>query len=85
VRHPAIAEVAVFGAAHAKWGETPVAAVRLADGQSASAEELEEWINARVGAKYQRVYEVVILDQFPRNAAGKTLKRVLRDEYGAAS
>jgi long-chain acyl-CoA synthetase len=37
--------------------------------------------NARVGAKFQRVTDVVIVDEFPRNVAGKMLKRVLREQY----
>jgi acyl-CoA synthetase (AMP-forming)/AMP-acid ligase II len=46
-----------------------------------SAHELTEWINARVGAKFQRVSDVMIVEVFPRNVAGKTLKRVLQDQY----
>ncbi|MEF8755589.1 MAG: AMP-binding protein [Accumulibacter sp.] len=80
-RHPAIREVAVFGVAHEKWGETPVAAVLLRTGASATATELRDWINDRVGARYQRVHAVQIMDDFPRNAAGKTLKREMRDGY----
>jgi acyl-CoA synthetase (AMP-forming)/AMP-acid ligase II len=80
-RHPAISEVAVFGVAHEKWGETPVAAVLLRAGATATAEELRDWINERVGARYQRLYEVQIMEDFPRNAAGKTLKREMRDAH----
>jgi len=43
--------------------------------------ELTGWINARVGAKFQRVSDVMIVDDFPRNIAGKTLKRVLQQQY----
>jgi acyl-CoA synthetase (AMP-forming)/AMP-acid ligase II len=84
-RHPAIRELAVFGIPHEKWGETPIAAVVLASPGAATAEELRDWINARVQAKYQRVSEVVIHDDFPRSAAGKTLKRELRAPYWKAS
>jgi acyl-CoA synthetase (AMP-forming)/AMP-acid ligase II len=80
-KHPAVREVAVFGAQSEKWGETPVAAVILSRPGAATPEELKEWINARVEARYQRVHEVMILDDFPRSAAGKTLKRVLRDRF----
>ncbi len=79
-QHPAILEVAVFGLPSAKWGETPVAAVILKDGHTTNPEELQEWINANVEAKFQRVSQVLIMDDFPRSAAGKTLKRVMRDE-----
>jgi acyl-CoA synthetase (AMP-forming)/AMP-acid ligase II len=82
-RHPAIREVAVFGVPHEKWGETPVASVILKPGAGASAAELRDWINARVDARYQRVAEVVIVPDFPRSAAGKTLKREMREPYWA--
>jgi len=81
--HPAIADVAVFGVPDEKWGETPVAAVVLKVGAGVTADELRDWINARVAARYQRVKAAVILPEFPRNAAGKTLKRNMRDPYWA--
>ena len=82
-RHPAIREVAVFGVPHDRWGETPLAAVILREGAAATAAELRDWINERVGARYQRVSEVVIMKDFPRSAAGKTLKREMREPYWA--
>jgi acyl-CoA synthetase (AMP-forming)/AMP-acid ligase II len=81
VQHPAVQEAAVFGIPHEKWGETPLAAVVLHQGADVSSEDLRDWINQRVGAKFQRVYDVVIMEEFPRNVAGKTLKRVMRGTY----
>jgi acyl-CoA synthetase (AMP-forming)/AMP-acid ligase II len=82
--HPAISEVAVFGVPHDKWGETPLAAVILREGATATPGELRDWINERVAARYQRVSEVVIMSDFPRSAAGKTLKREMREPYWAS-
>lgn len=82
-RHPDVREVAVLGIPHDKWGETPLAAVILREGASTGAAQLRDWINERVGARYQRVSEVVIMADFPRSAAGKTLKRELREPYWA--
>ena len=82
-RHPAVREVAVFGVPHDKWGETPIAAVILQAGSAATAGELCDWINERVAARYQRLSEVVLMPDFPRSAAGKTLKRELREPYWA--
>jgi acyl-CoA synthetase (AMP-forming)/AMP-acid ligase II len=79
--HPAIGEVAVFGAPDEKWGEVPVAAVVLKRGANAEASEIKEWTNARVGAKFQRLADVFFLESFPRNAAAKTLKREIKDAY----
>ena len=81
VQHPAVSEVAVFGIPDKKWGEVPVATVTLVPGTHATAEELKTWLNERVGAKFQRVAYVSILDEFPRNVAGKILKREMRDEF----
>ena len=80
-RHPAVQDVAVFGIPHDKWGETPLAAATLQAPGSIAAEELKDWINRHVAAKFQRVYDVVIVEEFPRNVAGKILKRVMREDY----
>jgi len=80
-QHPAIAEVAVFGTPHPHWGETPIAAVTLRQGVEISGAELAGWINERVGAKFQRLNAVMILQAFPRNVAGKTLKGKLQEHY----
>jgi len=80
-RHAGVHEVAVFGIPDPKWGETPLAAIVLREGVSASADELRDWINRNVAAQYQRVARVVLYDDFPRNAAGKTLKREMRAAY----
>ena len=81
--HAAVAEVAVFGVPEARWGETPVAAVTLREGVTARPEEIRSWVNQRVGARFQKLSSVVVLDEFPRNAAGKTLRRELRDKHSS--
>lgn len=83
VQHPAVAEAAVFGVPHEKWGETPLAAVILRPSATITEEELCLWINERVDAKNQRVHAVAILQEFPRSSAGKTLKRMMREPYWA--
>jgi long-chain acyl-CoA synthetase len=83
-RHPRVREIAVFGIPDEKWGEAVAAAVILRDGPELGEEELRAWINARVAARYQRVARVCIMQDFPRNAAGKTLKRELRAPWWAA-
>ena len=85
VQHPAVREVAVFGVPHEKWGEAPVGAVILREGFTVGAEELRLWANARMAARYQQMCEVLILADFPRSSAGKTLKRELRAPYWAKS
>ena len=83
VRHPAVREAAVFGVPSERWGESPLAAVILREPGAVAADDLRSWINARVEARYQQVQEVVIVEDFPRSTAGKTLKRVMREPYWA--
>ena len=81
-QHESVVEAAVFGVEDDKWGEVPVVAVVLEENAAeGDAERIRAWANERVGAKYQRLREVVILDAMPRNVAGKTLKRELRADY----
>lgn len=85
VQHPDVREAAVFGVPDDRWGEVPIAAVVLRETGLVDACDLRSWINGRVAARYQQVHDVMILDDFPRSAAGKTLKRVLREELGSRS
>jgi long-chain acyl-CoA synthetase len=50
-------------------------------GAEISPQALIEWTNSRVDAKFQRIRDVVIMESFPRNVAGKMLKREMRDAY----
>jgi long-chain acyl-CoA synthetase len=81
-RHEAVQEGAVAGVASREWGETPVAFVVLKENRSASAEQIRDWVNQRVG-KIQRLAAVEILPSLPRGIIGKVLKRELRDRYMA--
>jgi len=76
--HPAVADVAVIGIPHAKWGETPLAlVVPRAD---ADAGAILAWANERLG-RHQRLHRVEFRTEFPRNALGKVLKKDLRAPY----
>ena len=78
--HPAVLEVAVVGVPSERWGETPAAFVVRRDGQTVSADELLQWTNAQLG-KTQRLASLQFLDELPRSAIGKVLKRELRAAY----
>ena len=77
--HPAVAEAAIVGAPDERWGEMVVAVVVLRPGQAATEQELIAFCAARL-AKYKTPKRVVFRDALPRNAAGKVLKRDLREE-----
>jgi acyl-CoA synthetase (AMP-forming)/AMP-acid ligase II len=83
MQHHAVRECAAVARRHEKWGETPVLAVILADGQEIDAEELRAWGNERL-AKYQRVSELVVRDDLPRATYGKVSKQKLREELDPA-
>ncbi len=63
-----------------RWGEAVKAIVVLRPGMQASAEELINHCHARI-AGYKCPRSVEFLDALPKNAAGKLLKRELRDAY----
>jgi len=82
IGHPAVQEVAVFGIPDESWGETPVAAVVLNPASEAPSErQLQIWVNKRVNACFHRLKAVRIMADFPRNVAGKTLKREIKKHY----
>ena len=76
--HPAVLDVTVIGVPHEKWGETPLALVIRRPGDATAPEAIRDWANARL-AKHQRLSAVELRDEFPRNALGKVLKRLLRE------
>jgi len=79
--HPDVLEASVFGAPDDKWGEVPVAAVLLQSGATLLPDDLVSWTNQRVSAKFQRITKVIVMAEFPRNVAAKTLKREIRSAY----
>ena len=81
-RHAAVLDVAVVGVPSEQWGETPAAFVVLRPGQQVPADELLAWANTQVG-KTQRIGSLQFIEELPRSAIGKVLKRELRAAYGA--
>jgi len=78
--HEAVFDVTVIGIPHPKWDETPLALIILRADARISETELKEWANQRL-ARHQRVNAVEFVEEFPRNALGKVMKRLLRDPY----
>jgi fatty-acyl-CoA synthase len=83
--HPGIAEVSLIARESEKWGETPVAVVVLANrGEELTIEALREWAGEHL-ARYKLPTALEVVDELPRNAAGKVLKPDLRERFGSAS
>ena len=80
-RHPGVQNVSVFGVNHVEWGETPIAAVILKNGCCLEIHEIKKFANDNLEARYQKVTDVFFVEDFPKNVAGKILKRELKENY----
>jgi acyl-CoA synthetase (AMP-forming)/AMP-acid ligase II len=79
--HPAVAEAAVIGVPHPRWVETPVAFVVLSGADKPGESELIAHCRQYLAA-YKKPSAVIMVEELPRNAGGKVLKRRLRETYG---
>ncbi len=82
VTHGAVSEAAVVGGPDEKWGESVIAHVVLRPGLSATEAELIEHCRSHL-ASYKKPARVEFVDTLPKSAAGKVLKRELREQYWA--
>jgi fatty-acyl-CoA synthase len=78
--HPAVAEAAVVGLPHRKWGERPLACVVLREGETATKEEVLAFLDGRV-AKWWLPDDVVFLAEVPKTSVGKFSKKDLRTQF----
>jgi fatty-acyl-CoA synthase len=78
--HPAVQEAAIFGIAHPLWIEAVTAAVVIRAGSDATEAELISFCRERL-AGFKVPKYIVLVDELPKNASGKILKRELRDRF----
>ena len=80
--HPNIADAAVISVPHDETGESPRAYIVLKNENSIVTEsEIYDWVAERV-APYKRLKGGIVLSEsIPKSAAGKILRRLLKDEY----
>jgi fatty-acyl-CoA synthase len=78
--HPAVAEAAVIGVPHPRWVETPLAFVVLNEGVEVGEADLVAHCR-RYLAGFKKPSSVITVQELPRNAGGKVLKRRLRESY----
>jgi o-succinylbenzoate---CoA ligase len=78
--HPAVADAGVVGLPHETWGQVPVAVIQRRAGVEATAEDLIGHCAAHL-ANYKVPRAIHWRDTLPRNAAGKLLRRLLRENW----
>jgi fatty-acyl-CoA synthase len=76
--HEAVAEAAVFGVDDEQFGQRLKAVVVTREGASLSEDEVKSYVKSNL-AGYKVPRDVEFMDELPRNATGKVLKRELRD------
>ena len=82
LRHPNVKEVAVIGVPDAEWGEAAIAVVVAKPGAASDEAALDAHCLQHV-ARFKRPKRYVFVEELPINAAGKVLKRELREQIAA--
>jgi len=77
---PGVAEAAVIGVPHPRWGEVGHAYVVLAEGADVTPESIVAALAGRL-ARYKIPQDVVVVDRLPRTATGKLQKHLIRTTY----
>ncbi len=78
--YPKVAEAAVFGVPHEKWGEVGHAVICPRQGETMTEEEVLAFLEGKL-ARFKIPKSVTFMESLPRNPAGKVLKRVLREPH----
>ena len=78
--HHKVAEAAVIGVSHPKWGERPLACVVVKPGEELTKDEVLSYLDGRI-AKWWTPDDVVFIDEVPKTSVGKFSKKDLRARF----
>ena len=81
--HPDVAEVAVIGVPSARWGEEVMAIIVPREGREPTLETIADWARSRI-AGFKVPKRLTLVDELPRNAGNKVLRRLLREPFWEA-
>ena len=79
ITHPEVNDVAVIGIPDESAGELPKAFIVRSPGSEVTAEDLQAFVAEHV-ASYKHIRLVEFIDEIPKSASGKILRRLLRDQ-----
>ena len=79
--NPKVREAAVIAVPDPNWGQSGRAIVQLKDGETATEEEIIDFLKGRI-AGYKKPRSVVFVEEFEMSAIGKVLRGPLREKYG---
>ena len=79
VTHPAVADAAVIGIPDDEAGELPKGFITLKPGAEATEDDIKTFVASEV-ATYKQLRLVEFVDEIPKSASGKILRRMLRDQ-----
>jgi len=77
---PEVAEAAIIGVPNDRWGEVGLAVLVLKPGAEIDRTTVQEYCAQRL-AKFKVPSDITLVDELPRNATGKVLKRELRTRF----
>lgn len=77
-QHPEILDAAIVGVPHPTMGETPKAFVVIKKGSSVTGDDIKNYVDTKV-ASYKKINGgIVFVENIPKNASGKILRRELK-------
>ena len=77
ITHPKVADVAVIGVPDDEAGESPKAFVSAVPGETITIDEIQALVSEHL-VSYKQIHQLEVIDEIPKSAAGKILRKELR-------